>query len=377
MNDRDENSCVYGLRQQARCLTSVYNDSDSSEFLAGTAAPNGENYVHLLTFDDSTFTARPTLYHHPHEIWDIAACPFNQHYFVTTFTDNDGEKTSALWKKESVESVDQMLSPRPDSSSEDLTLLTTIPSKQIQKTMWASHGEQNRLATMSDSYIQIWELDSAHENASNRSTWKISSEDESKYIADMVWSPHSDEIVAAYGSTVAGWDVRSGKTTFEKHRAHPASIRAVDYNNNKPHHIVTGGDDATLCIWDTRNLSSPLMEIVKHTHWIWDVAYNSVHDQLILSSSSDTLVTLNSAVSVSSASYMGEEYDDDDESASSYEIKERPTDGFIKAYDQHEDSVYSVAWSHSDIWVFASLSYDGRVVINRVPTSEKFKILGI
>jgi WD40 repeat protein len=58
-------------------------------------------------------------------------------------------------------------------------------------------------------------------------------------------------------------------------------------------------------------------------------------------------------------------------------INRRPTDGFIKAYDQHEDSVYSVAWSHSDIWVFASLSYDGRVVINRVPTSEKFKILGI
>jgi WD40 repeat protein len=54
-----------------------------------------------------------------------------------------------------------------------------------------------------------------------------------------------------------------------------------------------------------------------------------------------------------------------------------PTDGFLKAYDQHEDSVYSVAWSPSDIWVFASLSYDGRVVINRVPTSEKFKILGI
>lgn len=192
----------------------------------------------------------------------------------------------------------------------------------VYRTVWASHGEQSRLATMSESYIKIWELDSAHENASNSSTWNISSEDESTYIADMVWSPHSDEIVATYGSNVAGWDVRSGKTTFEKHRAHPASVRAVDYNHNKPHHIVTGGDDATICIWDTRNLSSPLMEIVKHTHWIRDVAYNSVHDQLILSSSSDTLVTLHSAVSVSSASYMGDDYDDDNESASSYEIKE-------------------------------------------------------
>lgn len=47
------------------------------------------------------------------------------------------------------------------------------------------------------------------------------------------------------------------------------------------------------------------------------VAYNMVHDQLILSSSSDTLVNLHSAVSVSSASYMGQAFDEDDESVSS------------------------------------------------------------
>ena len=34
-----------------------------------------------------------------------------------------------------------------------------------------------------------------------------------------------------------------------------------------------------------------------------------------------------------------------------------------------------VEWSMADPWVFASLSYDGRVVINRVPSSIKYKIL--
>ncbi len=34
-----------------------------------------------------------------------------------------------------------------------------------------------------------------------------------------------------------------------------------------------------------------------------------------------------------------------------------------------------VEWSTADPWVFASLSYDGRVVINRVPSSIKYKIL--
>ena len=50
-------------------------------------------------------------------------------------------------------------------------------------------------------------------------------------------------------------------------------------------------------------------------------------------------------------------------------------DMVIQKYDEHEDSVYSVEWSSADRWTFASLSYDGRMVINHVPSSEKFSIL--
>ena len=41
-------------------------------------------------------------------------------------------------------------------------------------------------------------------------------------------------------------------------------------------------------------------------------------------------------------------------------------DRLIKTFDQHEDSVYSLAWG-SNCRVFGSLSYDGRVLINQVP----------
>jgi hypothetical protein len=37
--------------------------------------------------------------------------------------------------------------------------------------------------------------------------------------------------------------------------------------------------------------------------------------------------------------------------------------------------VYSVEWSSADPWTFASLSYDGRLVINKVPRAEKYMIL--
>ena len=52
-------------------------------------------------------------------------------------------------------------------------------------------------------------------------------------------------------------------------------------------------------------------------------------------------------------------------------------DGLIQKFDDHEESVYNVAWSSADPWTFASLSYDGRLVINKVPRSIKMKILNI
>ena len=58
-----------------------------------------------------------------------------------------------------------------------------------------------------------------------------------------------------------------------------------------------------------------------------------------------------------------------------FRTKEPIKDGVIATYEEHEDSVYAAEWSTADPWLFASLSYDGRVVINRVPKAEKYKIL--
>ena len=55
--------------------------------------------------------------------------------------------------------------------------------------------------------------------------------------------------------------------------------------------------------------------------------------------------------------------------------KEPLQDSIISTYEEHEDSVYAVEWSSADPWLFASLSYDGRLVINRVPRALKYRIL--
>lgn len=100
---------------------------------------------------------------------------------------------------------------------------------------------------------------------------------------------------------------------------------------------------------------------------IWNVRYNRFHDQLLLSCGTE-LVNLWSIVSHSSAP-LG-----DLEEGSGNLSKDQ--DKLIKTYnDDHQDTIYAVAWSTYDAWIFASLSYDGRVVVNHVPPAEKYKIL--
>lgn len=55
--------------------------------------------------------------------------------------------------------------------------------------------------------------------------------------------------------------------------------------------------------------------------------------------------------------------------------QEPPQDSVIATYEEHEDSVYAVEWAAADPWLFASLSYDGRLVVNRVPRALKYRIL--
>jgi WD40 repeat protein len=143
-----------------------------------------------------------------------------------------------------------------------------------------------------------------------------------RQLQSAVWNPHNPELITVGDCNLSGWDLRSGKNSFNRSQAHKSTIRAVDYNPNKPHHVVTGGDNAKVHIWDVRQLKEPILDVGNnsHTHWIWSVAFNNLQDQLLLTSGSDTLVNLHNVVSVSSASYL--------DSSSEEEEDGRPSEGY-------------------------------------------------
>lgn len=119
--------------------------------------------------------------------------------------------------------------------------------------------------------------------------------------------------------------------------------------------------------------------MLHHSHWLWSVRYNSFHDHFVLTSSSDGNVNLLRASTIASQPYghlIEDELDDEDTTIKNMlASKEKQSDGLILKFKDHEDSVYAIEWSPNDPWIFASLSYDGRFIINKVPESEKLSIL--
>jgi WD40 repeat protein len=185
------------------------------------------------------------------------------------------------------------------------------------------------------------------------------------------WDPHhARQLLSADGGNLRQYDLRSGVSPVSSiDHAHEDEIRDVDYNPNKPFHVLSAGCDRRVRIWDLRSPGTPLKVLQGHSHWTCMARFNRFHDQLVLSAGTER-VNLWNILSLSSAP-IGEL----EQSATDKTGAPAAQDSLIKTFSDHEDSLNAVAWSSHDAWIFASLSYDGRVVVNHVPPAEKYRIL--
>ena len=58
-----------------------------------------------------------------------------------------------------------------------------------------------------------------------------------------------------------GTHLKKKKKKKSTDSAHSQAVRDLDFNNNKPYHFVSGGDDAQIKFWDSRKLQLPITQI--------------------------------------------------------------------------------------------------------------------
>ncbi|KAJ8306607.1 hypothetical protein KUTeg_017152 [Tegillarca granosa] len=307
----------------ARALTSQSAETDQIRFLVGTQSLRAENQVHHIDFDDEMNIINKNVFvHREGEIWHMSASTIDKNLLTTCYNKKSkAEMKAALWR---------LPSDFDSSQSDDQS------SHQALHVLWHPTGDSKSLLGLADNHILLWELDTASSSAKLTASTGLESKGQPKMTCGR-WNPHHNctQIATANDNCIRGWDIRSMEQVYVIENAHGQLVRDLDFNPNKQYYLASCGDDCKVKFWDTRNTTEPLKVLSEHSHWVWSVKYNHFHDQM----------------------------------------EDPPKDGVIATYEEHEDSVYAVDWSTADPWVFASLSYDGRLVINRVPRAEKYKIL--
>uniref|UniRef100_A0A8C7SN77 EARP complex and GARP complex interacting protein 1 n=1 Tax=Oncorhynchus mykiss TaxID=8022 RepID=A0A8C7SN77_ONCMY len=397
----DDAPVIYGLEFQARALTSQTAESDAIRFLVGTQSLKFDNQIHIIDFDDeNNIISKSVLLHQAGEIWHISASPADKAVLSTCYNKNATQLLSIFvatsesrvvtcgavwrmppeWESGSHESPDD---PHNSHNPQNLELLCHLDNSahgNASSVLWEPMGDGTRVISLADNHALLWDLTESSTQATISSSATLEGKGQLKFTSGK-WSPHHNctQLATANDTAIRGWDLRTMSQIYCIENAHGQLVRDLDFNPNKQYYLASCGDDCKVKFWDVRNINEPVKSLEEHSHWVWSVRYNHSHDQLVLTGSSDSRVILSNMVSISSEPF-GHLVDDDDlsdgEDNNQYDKSKEPLqDSIISTYEEHEDSVYAVEWSSADPWLFASLSYDGRLVINRVPRALKYHIL--
>lgn len=372
-------SKTYGVKYQARSIAAVAGEKHHTQFLVGTLSLREENEVHLIQLaDDGSDITCEGLFTHANEIWDIAACPYDPRLFSTVHS-SSGEFYASIWK----------MPERWEgggASGEGLALVGQLTGldAQVKSVLWSVDEGKKQVVSLDEESIGLWSLERPKSFISQVAK---ASAGALAQISCGALDPHSpDSLATASETSISFWDLRSMTKSGGIESAHQLQIRDVDFNPKRPHLLMTVGDDSRIRVWDQRKPRVALVDLAGHSHWTWRARYNSFYDDLVISCGTDSVVNMwlipsassrtLGATSLFAKSALGAA-DMAAAAGRGAKLAEGAQNGgpdqLAASFSDFEDSVYGLAWSAIDPWVFASLSYDGRVVVEVVPDAIRAK----
>ncbi|XP_029350329.1 EARP-interacting protein homolog isoform X1 [Echeneis naucrates] len=409
----DDAPVIYGLEFQARALSAQTAETDAIRFLVGTQSLKFDNQIHIIDFDDeNNIINKNVLLHQAGEIWHIGASPADKAVLTTCYNKSESHcfllslalfsaslctiflliiscdsrvvSCAAVWRMPSDWETGSHESP-DDTAHNPQTLellchLNDSAHGNAACVLWEPMGDGKRVISLADNHALLWDLQESSTQAVVSNTATLEGKGQLKFTSGK-WSPHHNcsQLATANDTAIRGWDLRTMSQIYCIENAHGQLVRDLDFNPNRQYYLASCGDDCKVKFWDVRNIQEPVKSLEEHSHWVWSVRYNHSHDQLVLTASSDSRLILSNMVSISSEPFGhlvdDEELSEGEDNHQDDKGKEPLKDSVVSTYEEHEDSVYAAEWSSADPWLFASLSYDGRLVINRVPRALKYRIL--
>lgn len=299
---------------------------------------------------------------HPEAVWGLAPDPAGAGLLLSAHHGPGGWGAS-LWELD-LEGAGRL---RPRGS------LGARRERPLLKLAWAP--EATSALVVAEAALQVWDLADGEARAAAGAGAACAGG--SGGFTAGAWDPCDPNLAcAAQGSALGVWDLRGspgsagpaqalGASARGPGGSHFMQVRDVDYCRAAPGLLATCGDDCRLCVWDLRRPEAPVACREAHSHWLWCARFNPLHPGLLLTASSDTDVRL---WSLPGLKRPGGEPSPPPGAGGA---------GDSTTFDEHEESVYSVAWSEADPWAFASLSHDGRLVCSRVPDSTKYEMMHV
>jgi WD40 repeat protein len=342
-------------------------ETEKIRFLIGTQSlKQATNQIHLVEFNEEDSTLKTSVFNHLEgEIWKLNTSPLDESKLVTCYNAVSNENSCSM--KTSLYQLPQAENPEIVESLPVVTKFDTCNYGNEVKTTEFHPTDSNKVASVTETNAIFWDV--SGEEAKNILAVQLNGKNNPKFTTGK-WNPHQNcnQFTTATETHLKTYDVRTGELAWNIDNVHSQLLRDLDYNMNKQYHVATCGDDGLIKIWDFRQTMQPVYSRSDHSHWVWCVRFNPFHDQLLLSASSDARVLISSAASVSSENNTDVSINDETET------KQMISDGPLQ-WCEHEDSVYCAEWSPAEPWIFASLSYDGRLLISRVKKSLKYQIM--
>ncbi|KAG7391531.1 Protein tssc1 [Phytophthora pseudosyringae] len=376
-------ACSFSLGSKVRTLEPVLAEKDRAQFFAGTSTLNQPNQIHVLevSTDASDVVTRQVL-RHPGEVLSLAPSPQDRQLLVTCGKQRGQSAEASLWKLPDAEETPVQSGEEEEegegAAAQDLEQLAAFPAQKlpVSEVAWDATADTPTLASAHETLLRTWQLDGGAVEAQDKLELDVSmlGGATKSGASALAWDPHhASQLAFALGGSVRTWDLRAKQDSVSVEDAHPSATLSIDFNPNKPYALASGGDDGKLKFWDLRYARKPLLALNAHSHWVWSTRYHPQHDQLVLSGGSDATLALWRVSSISSSPLVElDERDLMDETAGGAAV----ADTLIRRVEEHEDSVYAARWAAGgDAWMFVSMSFDGRLAVNHVPSTEKYKIL--